>query len=55
MSRYEYLVQEDVGYWRDVSNPFDGLAEARAWSDMKREDAPMRIVRRVVGEWEVVE
>lgn len=52
--RYEYLVQEDVGYWRDVSNPFDDLAEAREFCDMKREDAPMRIVRRVAGEWEVI-
>ena len=53
--RYEYLVQEDVGYLRDHGAPFDTIEEARQYRDMKREDAPMVIVRRMVTNWEVVE
>ena len=44
--RWEYIVQEDFGYWRDVGFPF---------LEMEREDAPMRIVRRLVSAEEVVE
>lgn len=53
--RWEYIVQEDVGYWRAIGTPFDDLAEAQAFLEMKREDAPMRIVRRLVSAEEVVE
>lgn len=53
--RYEYLVREDVGYLRDHGAPFDTIEEARQYRDMKREDAPMVIVRRLVTNWEVVE
>ena len=53
--RWEYIVQEDFGYWRDVGFPFDDLAEAQDFLEMEREDAPMRIVRRLVSTEEVVE
>lgn len=53
--RWEYIVQEDFGYWRDVGFPFDDLEEAQAFLEMEREDAPMRIVRRLVSTEEVVE
>lgn len=53
--RWEYIVQEDVGYWRVLGTPFDGLAEAQDFLEMEREDAPMRIVRRLVSTEEVVE
>ena len=53
--RCEYIVQEDFGYWRDVGFPFDDLEEAQDFLEMEREDAPMRIVRRLVSAEEVVE
>lgn len=53
--RWEYIVQEDFGYWRDVGFPFDDLAEAQDFLEMEREDAPVRIVRRLVSDVEVVE
>lgn len=53
--RWEYIVQEDFGYWRDVGFPFDDLAEAQGFLEMEREDAPMRIVRRLVSDVEAVE
>lgn len=53
--RWEYIVQEDAGYWRVLGTPFDDLEEAQAFLEMKREDAPMRIVRRLVSTEEVVE
>ena len=53
--RWEYIVQEDVGYWRVLGTPFDDLEEAQGFLEMKREDAPMRIVRRLVSDVEVVE
>lgn len=53
--RWEYIVQEDVGYWRVLGTPFDDLTETQDFLEMKREDAPMRIVRRLVTDVEVVE
>ena len=53
--RWEYIVQEDFGYWRDIGFPFDDLAEAQAFLELEWEDAPMRIVRRLVSDVEVVE
>lgn len=53
--RWEYIVQEDVGYWRVLGTPFDDLAEAQDFLEMEREDAPMRIVRRLVSDVEAVE
>ena len=52
---YEYAVLEDVGYWRRRGEWVDTVEEARDYRDMKREEAPMCIVRRLVGETEVVE
>lgn len=52
--RYEYAVQEDVGYWRQRGEWFDTFEEAADYRDMKREDASMCIVRRLVGDPEVV-
>ena len=53
--RYEYAVQEFVGYWRERGGEFPNVVEARRFLDMKQEDAPMRIVRRLVSDVEVVE
>lgn len=52
---YEYAVLEDVGYWRQRGEWFDTVEEARDYRDMKREEAPMCIVRRLVSEPEVAE
>ena len=52
---YEYAVLEDVGYWRQRGEWFATVEEAADYRDMKREEAPMRIVRRLVGKPEVVE
>ena len=51
----EYAVQEFVGYWRERGGEFPNVVEARRFLDMKQEDAPMRIVRRLVSDVEVVE
>lgn len=53
--RYEYAVLEDVGYWRQRGEWLDTFEEAASYRDIKREDAPMCIVRRLVSEPEVVE
>ena len=53
--RYEYAVHEDVGYWRQRGEWFDTVEEATDYRDMKREEAPMCIVRRLVGDPEVVQ
>ena len=53
--RWEYIVQEYFEYWRDIGFPFDDLAEAQDFLDLEWEDAPMRIVRRLVSDVEVVE
>ena len=52
---YEYAVLEDVGDWRQRGEWFDTFEEAADYRDVKREEAPMCIVRRLVGEPEVVE
>lgn len=52
---YEYAVLEDVGYWRQRGELFETFEEAADYRDMKSEDAPMCVVRRLVGEPEVVE
>ena len=53
--RWEYIVQEDVGRWRVLGTPFDDLTGAQDFLEMQREDAPMRIVRRLVSDVEAVE
>lgn len=52
---YEYAVEEDAGYWRERGGEFLNVDVARTFLNMKREDAAMRIVRRLVGESEEVE
>ena len=52
---WEYAVQEFVGYWRERGSGFSNAVVARRFLDMKQEDAPMRIVRRLATDWEVVE
>ena len=52
---YEYAVLEDVGYWRQRGEWFDTVEGAADYRDMKREEAPMCIVRRLVSDPEVVE
>ena len=52
---YEYAVLEDVGYWRQRGERFETFEEAADYRDMKCEEAPMRIVRRLVSDPEVVE
>lgn len=55
--RVEYIVEEDVGYWRPAggNRRFRSLEEARDYLAQKKEDAPMRILQRYTTSWEVAE